>query len=175
MAKQLLDAGGRPIARRARQVVVQEAHLQLAQQLRQNVTGVVEIDQPAIAALFAERDARLMDCACQLAGPGRGDCENAVGLPGLTIPGQHDGEDETVDVYGKPNGWCWYCWQAWQINVLQQQVGDMVASIRRLLPFVEAQIASTSMADGHGCADRLAYDDALELVGGELTETEVGS
>ena len=47
---------------------------------------------------------------CRYAGPGRGDCENFVGLPGHSIPGQHDGLDDTVDHYGKPNGWCWHCW-----------------------------------------------------------------
>lgn len=41
---------------------------------------------------------------CRLAGPGRGDCENEVGLPGKSVPGQHDGDDDTVDVYGRPNG-----------------------------------------------------------------------
>lgn len=47
---------------------------------------------------------------CALSGPSRGDCEHALGLPGKSIPGQHDGLDDTVDVYGKPNGWCWsYC------------------------------------------------------------------
>jgi hypothetical protein len=39
-----------------------------------------------------------------------GDCANAVGLPGISIPGAHDGPDDTVDAFGKPNGWCWYCW-----------------------------------------------------------------
>lgn len=55
------------------------------------------------------------DGSCNLAGPGRGDCAHAVGLPGINRPGQHDGPDDTVDVYGKPNGWCWYCWQSWRL------------------------------------------------------------
>jgi len=54
---------------------------------------------------------------CEYSGsPGRGDCENFIGLPGESIPGQHDGDDDTVDHYGKPNGWCWYCWKSYQLN-----------------------------------------------------------
>jgi hypothetical protein len=48
---------------------------------------------------------------CTLAGPGRGDCAHFIGLPGESIPNQHDGADDTLDVYGKPNGWCWSCWK----------------------------------------------------------------
>lgn len=59
---------------------------------------------------------------CTLAGPGRGDCEHAVGLPGKSVPGQHDGDDDTVDVYGKPNGWCWSCWKSHQIKRLEAEV-----------------------------------------------------
>lgn len=62
---------------------------------------------------------------CTLAGPGRGDCENAIGLPGISIPNRHDGKDITVDVYGKPNGWCWSCWKSHQIGQLQKQVTDL--------------------------------------------------
>ena len=56
---------------------------------------------------------------CTLSGPGRGDCEHAVGLPGKSIPGQHDGQDDTVDAYGKPNGWCWSCWKSKRIAELE--------------------------------------------------------
>jgi len=56
---------------------------------------------------------------CMFAGPGRGDCENSVGLPGESIPEQHDGDDDTVDVYGKPNGWCWACWNGKRIRELE--------------------------------------------------------
>ena len=55
------------------------------------------------------------NCGCSYAGAGRGDCEHAVGLPGKSIPGQHDGDDDTVDHYGKPNGWCWFCWHSHQL------------------------------------------------------------
>lgn len=51
---------------------------------------------------------------CLYAGPGRGDCEHFIGLPGLAVSGQHDGPDDTVDAYGKPNGWCWSCWKSYQ-------------------------------------------------------------
>ena len=50
------------------------------------------------------------DIGCTLAGPGRGDCEHFVGRPGESRPGMHDGPDDTVDHYGRPNGWCFYCW-----------------------------------------------------------------
>jgi len=59
---------------------------------------------------------------CSLAGPGRGDCENFVGLPGKSIPGQHDGDDDTVDHCGKPNGWCWHCWLMHERNRLQSEL-----------------------------------------------------
>jgi len=64
----------------------------------------------ARAVCKIELEARLTMSGCGFAGPGRGDCEHFLGLPGKTIPGQHDGPDDTVDAYGKPNGWCWYCW-----------------------------------------------------------------
>lgn len=51
---------------------------------------------------------------CLYTGSGRGDCEHFIGLPGKSIPGQHDGGDDTVDVYGKPNGWCWSCWKSYK-------------------------------------------------------------
>jgi hypothetical protein len=63
---------------------------------------------------------------CTLAGPGRGDCERFIGLPGRSIPGRHDGPDDTVDAYGKPNGWCWSCWKSKQIVDLR----GMLAAIR---------------------------------------------
>ena len=62
--------------------------------------------------------------SCLFARPRRGDCENYIGLPGLSIPGQHDGEDQTVDVYGKPNGWCWSCWKSYQIDKLQKELNE---------------------------------------------------
>lgn len=65
---------------------------------------------------------------CTLAGPGRGDCEHAVGLPGESIPGQHDGDDDTVDVYGKPNGWCWSCWKDYRIRELEKELGQIQRS-----------------------------------------------
>lgn len=58
---------------------------------------------------------------CYFAGPDRGDCEHFVGLPGKSIPNQHDGDDDTVDLYGKPNGWCWFCWHSHEIRRLQHE------------------------------------------------------
>ena len=61
---------------------------------------------------------------CTLAGPGRGDCAHFVGLPGKSIPGQHDGKDDTVDCYGKPNGWCWSCWKDYKLQVAKTELLD---------------------------------------------------
>lgn len=61
---------------------------------------------------------------CTLAAPGRGDCENSVGLPGKSVPGQHDGDDDTVNAYGKPNGWCWPCWKSQQIRGLREALEE---------------------------------------------------
>jgi hypothetical protein len=69
---------------------------------------------------------------CLYAGPGRGDCEHFVGLPGKSIPGQHDGDDDTVDVYGRPNGWCWSCWKGYQLREYQQ-VESVIEDIRKML------------------------------------------
>jgi hypothetical protein len=59
---------------------------------------------------------------CRFAGPGRGDCAHFIGLPGKSIPGQHDGLDDTVDEYGIPNGWCEYCWLEHRYAELQKQL-----------------------------------------------------
>lgn len=68
---------------------------------------------------------------CTLAREARGDCEHFVGLPGKSIPGQHDGPDDTVDVYGKPNGWCWSCWKSHQIVALRKERDELIACIHR--------------------------------------------
>lgn len=62
---------------------------------------------------------------CVFAGPGRGDCAHFVGLPGKSIPGQHDGPDDTVDVYGKPNGWCWPCWKDHKLQIAEQTIREL--------------------------------------------------
>ena len=69
------------------------------------------------------------DAHCSYAGPGRGDCDHFVGLPGESIPGQHDGPDDTIDVYGKPNGWCWFCWHGLQIHRLRSRLSDLLKMI----------------------------------------------
>ena len=59
---------------------------------------------------------------CRFSGPGRGDCAHFIGLPGKSIPGQHDGPDDTVDVYGIPNGWCEYCWKSHQLEQAENRI-----------------------------------------------------
>ena len=70
--------------------------------------------------LIAEKDSG----GCSYSGAGRGDCEHFVGLPGKSIPNQHDGDDDTVDCYGKPNGWCWSCWKSQQIASLTAKLKE---------------------------------------------------
>jgi len=82
--------------------------------------GIKKLWEDKIAPLMKSVDGP----GCTLAGSGRGDCEHAVGLPGESIPGQHDGDDDTVDVYGKPNGWCWSCWKDHQIRELQKELNQ---------------------------------------------------
>lgn len=74
------------------------------------------------AALKAEVEALRTHAGCILSGPGRGDCFHYVGLPGPSIPNQHDGPDDTVDDYGKPNVWCWFCWLDYQNDKLKAEV-----------------------------------------------------
>ena len=71
------------------------------------------------------RELEDMGGGCLFSGPGRGDCAHFVGLPGKSIPGQHDGPDDSVDCYGKPNGWCWSCWKDNHISQLKAQIDDL--------------------------------------------------
>ena len=79
--------------------------------------------EAADALAAADKRIAELECndggGCTLSGLRRGDCEHAVGLPGKSIPGQHDGQDDTVDAYGKPNGWCWACWKSKRIAELE--------------------------------------------------------
>ena len=96
----------------------------------------------------AERDAGRRDGGgCAFAGPGRGDCEHFIGLPGRSISGQHDGVDDTVDYYGKPNGWCWLCWKQEQLRRLRAE-RDVLA--RKLIEWREG--------------DLMGYDALIDLI-----------
>jgi len=86
---------------------------------------------------------------CLYAGPGRGDCEHAVGLPGTSIPGRHDGPDDTVDVYGKPNGWCWACWRQHRIHQLEEEVERL-----------QVQLAGCGVASNDGSEEQEAEPGA---------------
>jgi hypothetical protein len=66
-----------------------------------------------------ELKARLEQPGCLLAESGRGDCEHFIGFPGLIVKGQHDGPP-TQDVYGKPNGWCWFCWWSYRTHKAEE-------------------------------------------------------
>lgn len=79
-------------------------------------------DHEIIDTLLAEVE-RLKDYhGCAFAGPGRGDCESHTNYKGISIPDQHDGSDDTEDVYGRPNGVCWWCWHTEQIRRLHSKL-----------------------------------------------------
>ena len=107
---------------------------------------------------------------CLLAGPGRGDCFNYVGLPGHSIPGQHDGDDDTVDVYGKPNGWCWHCWHTHERSELQRQLREANRQVEQLqVQIAGCLTAAEGATDPEQVAKRgdygwsEAYEQTLQL------------
>ena len=78
---------------------------------------------------------------CLFAGPGRGDCEHFVGYPSsVHRPGMHGGPDDTVDEYGKPNGWCWSCWRSRQIQELRKKIEEqkeLIDHLNRRINYLE--------------------------------------
>lgn len=95
-----------------------------------------------VALLRHEVERLRHEGTCRYAGPGRGDCEHFVGLPGESIPGQHDGDDDTVDHYGKPNGWCWHCWHGHQRTMLERRLREVEENAEQL----RTQLAGCLMA-----------------------------
>lgn len=111
---------------------------------------------------------------CELVAKGRGDCEHFVGLPGKSIPGQHDGPDDTLDVYGKPNGWCWSCWKSLQIRRITTALqwcsgsadfgpggkahGAWVSSVR---PLIKGEYKISSLPEEEAPLDELSASEAL--------------
>ena len=85
----------------------------------------------ALESENAELRKRIETPHCHLAAQGRGDCEHAIGLPGLHSEVEHDGPD-TEDIYGKPNGWCWHCWHTHQILALQQRISELRGQLREV-------------------------------------------
>ena len=104
---------------------------------------------------------------CAYTGPGRGDCESYIGLPGRHIPDQHDGDD-TVDVYGKPNGWCWHCWLMYERDRFQAEARWASGEVEQLrvqlagcLTAAEGATQSPAVQGDYGWS--LAYQRTLEL------------
>lgn len=95
---------------------------------------------------LAELEEIARNGTCLLAGPGRGDCEHAVGLPGPSIPGQHDGPDDTVDAYGKPNGWCWMCWRGKKVERAEVRISALTLQVAELERHVWALNAALEQA-----------------------------
>lgn len=87
---------------------------------------------------------RLNYHGCLFAGPGRGDCEHFIGLPGELIDGHHD------DTYGKPNGWCWYCWWSYRTAKAESAKDEAVRElVEGLKPFaVYAKKIPLALGDG---------------------------
>jgi hypothetical protein len=105
---------------------------------------------------------------CRFSGPGRGDCENFVGLPGHSIPGQHDGDDDTVDHYGKPNGWCWHCWLMHEQGRIQRELREAQETLEQervqhagCLTAAEGHTSNPAVQGDYGWS--LAYQRTLEL------------
>ena len=115
----------------------------------ESVDGCPMCERDALKAKLAE----VVDGCCAQSGAGRGDCEHFVGLPGNSIPGQHDGGDDTLDHRGKPNGWCQRCWDliklAEQRNATQAMVieasatNEMLEEQRRLAVEAFTQTVAT--------------------------------
>lgn len=95
-------------------------------------TETLQALRDEIRGLRRENQRLRHDGNCRYAGPGRGDCEHFVGLPGESIPGQHDGDDDTVDHYGKPNGWCWHCWLMHERDRLQRELRETSEDVTQL-------------------------------------------
>ena len=87
-------------------------------------------------------------CAFALLRPGN--CETEVGLPGRSVPGQHDGDDDTVDANGKPNGWCWSCWKTHEQGRFHEeleQVREEAETWRRRWEAVRARLSVWEQED----------------------------
>jgi hypothetical protein len=98
-----------------------------------HVDMVGEEKDKQIAALTARIKELEDGGSCSYAGPSRGDCEHFVGLPGKSIPNQHDGKDDTVDCYGKPNGWCWQCWKSYQHQQYENRIKELEEALEKIL------------------------------------------
>lgn len=112
---------------------------------------------------------RLDGGGCTLAGSGRGDCEHYVGLPGISIPGQHDGPDDTVDAWGKPNGWCWSCWKSFQLDELKRQQWSRQELGKAIDDKIEAVGAQMRQFRDGGMPIELSASEALYGFMGWLT------
>lgn len=76
--------------------------------------------------LEVERDKLRNSRGCLLVGPGRGDCEHAVGWPETLTP-------DTTDVYGVPNDWCLPCYRGHQLEQMRAANDRQRAAVERVL------------------------------------------
>lgn len=76
----------------------------------------------ALVRLAREVLAQHKTHGCLLSGPGRAHCPNFLGMPDeIKFP-------DTVDIYGRPLGWCEVCWSGEQFRKLSIEFKELAKS-----------------------------------------------
>ncbi len=110
---------------------------------------------------------------CNRLGDG-GDCSNYIGLPGKSIPGQHDGPDDTVDAYGKPNGWCWSCWKSLHIQQLETLVSALRSLKKKQSEFHKALVVAVDDLDSCVSQQQVKEADIIVTLDGKILKNRYG-
>jgi hypothetical protein len=100
-----------------------------------------------------------------------GDCEHALGL---NRPGP-DGEaiPRSTDIYGKPEGWCWWCWKQYQLRqaetalqIAQAWIGDNLGHINAASDLLAAcELAESNITTAAMNFIEGNKDDAVTMLG----------
>lgn len=106
---------------------------------------------------------------CAFAGPGRGDCESHTNYKGISIPDQHDGSDDTEDVYGRPNGVCWWCWHTEQIRRLHSKLRT---TEQKLAVATDALRKITDIENRYDCGDWEEIEEARSVATAALKQIQ---
>jgi predicted nucleic acid-binding Zn-ribbon protein len=95
---------------------------------------------------------------CALAGPGRGDCLHFCGVPAVL-------NEQTTDVYGKPNDWCWPCWKDWRLERAQSELAAERTRAEDLFSKWSGKVADAQrwMERAEQAEARLAEKDQIYL------------